>query len=115
MVSERDISLAVVWVAVNEKIAVFKIGSRKKETLLELVTEALMGWLITDGYGAYRDREKRQRCLEHLIRKAVALSEVPDKKIGKTGDWFLREMRGLIKAVAEGRTARENAGRFSPD
>ena len=90
------------WVAVSEKIAVFKIGPRTKETLLELITEAFAGWLITDGYRAYRDREKRQRCLAHLIRKAVAISEGIDKKAAKTGDWFLREMRGLIKAIADG-------------
>jgi transposase len=90
------------WVAVNRKIAVYAIGSRKKETLLELITGAFLGWLVTDGYGAYRDREKRQRCLAHLIRKAVALACVPDDKSQAMADWLLREMRGLIKAMAEG-------------
>ena len=56
---------------------------------------------MTDGYLAYRSHEKRQRCLAHLIRKAIALTGAVDKKAQKMGDWFLRELRGLIRAVAE--------------
>lgn len=61
-----------------------------------------MGWLITDGYMVYRNYEKRQRCLAHLIRKAIALTGAVDKKAQKMGDWLLKEMRGLIKAMADG-------------
>ncbi|MCP4150929.1 MAG: IS66 family transposase, partial [bacterium] len=89
------------WVAISELIAVYHIGTRKKEELLKLITAAFIGWLISDGYGAYRDREKRQRCLAHLIRKAVALTGAVDKKSQKMGDWFLRELRGLIKTMKE--------------
>lgn len=63
------------WVAINTKTAVFRIAPRTKEEFKHLVTEAFVGWLITDGYGAYRHRERRQRCLAHLIRKAIAISE----------------------------------------
>ena len=89
------------WVAISKKIAVFSIGTRKKEELLKLITTAFIGWLVTDGYLAYRSYEKRQRCLAHLIRKAVALTGLVDEKAQKMGDWFLRELRGLIKAMAE--------------
>jgi len=90
------------WVAIGKATAVFRIGSRKKEELLHLITVAYIGWLITDGYMAYRSYDKRQRCLAHLIRKAVAISGGVDEDAGKMGDWFLRELRGLIKAMAEG-------------
>ena len=60
------------WVAINTKTAVFHIGSRRKEELSYLVQETFVGWLITDGYKAYRSHQKRQRCLAHLIRKAIA-------------------------------------------
>ena len=30
---------------------------------------------LIDGYGAYRQRERRQRCLAHLIRKAIRIAE----------------------------------------
>ncbi len=56
------------WVAITTDTAVFHIGSRKKEELSHLVTDAFLGWLVTDGYKAYRNRDKRQRCLAHLIR-----------------------------------------------
>ena len=68
------------WVAISELTAVYHIGTRKKEELLKLITAAFIGWLISDGYGAYRSREKRQRCLACLIRKAVALTGAVDKK-----------------------------------
>ena len=56
---------------------------------------------MTDGYLGYRSHEKRQRCLAHLIRKAIALTGVVDGKAQKMGEWFLRKLRGLIKAMAE--------------
>ncbi|MCP4151278.1 MAG: IS66 family transposase [bacterium] len=89
------------WVAISQLTAVYHIGTRRKEELLKLITEAFIGWLISDGYGAYRDREKRQRCLAHLIRKAVALTGAVDEKAQKMGAWFLRELRGLIKTMNE--------------
>lgn len=89
------------WVAISTTVAVFYVGTRKKEEMLKLITSAFVGWLVTDGYLAYRSYEKRQRCLAHLIRKAVALTGAVDEKAQKMGDWFLRELRGLIKAMAE--------------
>ncbi len=89
------------WVAISELTAVYHIGTRKKVELLKLITAAYIGWLISDGYMAYRYREKRQRCLAHLIRKAVALTGTIDKKAQKMGEWFLRELRGLIKTMNE--------------
>lgn len=95
-----------VWVGITANIAVYLIGSRKKEMLLQLISEAFMGWLITDGYGVYRDYEKRQRCLAHLIRKAVALSGAVDEKAQKMGDWFLDELRRLINEMADGQAGK---------
>jgi transposase len=89
------------WVAISKVTAVYLIGSRKKEELLKLISTAFIGWLISDGYGAYRSHEKRQRCLAHLIRKAVALTGAVDEKARKMGEWLLRELRGLIKTMSE--------------
>jgi IS1 family transposase len=91
-----------IWVAISKTTAIYKVGTRKKEELLEIITEAFFGWLITDGYGAYRSYEKRQRCLAHLIRKAVALTGLVSEEAQKAGEWFLRELRGLIAAMAQG-------------
>jgi len=91
-----------VWVGITANIAVYLIGSRKKEMLSQLIGEAFVGWLITDGYGVYRDYKKRQRCLAHLIRKAVALTGAVDEQAQKMGEWFLRELRRLIEEMADG-------------
>ena len=88
------------WVAVTTKTAVFHIGSRRKEELSHLVTEAFLGWLITDGYAAYRSHSKRQRCLAHLIRKAIAISGAINSKAAQIGQWILDDLRELIAAIA---------------
>ena len=93
--------LRFLWVAISATIAVFHIGTRRKEELLELVTTAFVGWLISDGYIVYRTHKKRQRCLAHLIRKAIALSGAVNEQARRMGDWLLRELRGLIKTMAE--------------
>ena len=62
------------WVAATATTIVYRIGSRRKEELAALIGEAFLGWLVTDGYVAYRDHPRRQRCLAHLIRKGLALA-----------------------------------------
>ena len=88
------------WVAVSTKTAVFHIGSRRKEELSYLVKEAFVGWLVTDGYAAYRSHPKRQRCLAHLIRKAVAITGAINQKAATIGQWILDDLRGLISQIA---------------
>ncbi len=81
------------WVAITSTIAVFHIGSRRKEELLHLLSEAFVGWLVTDGYGAYSSYPKRQHCLAHLIRKAIALTEAVDKEVADLGQWLLAGLK----------------------
>lgn len=90
------------WVAISGKTAVYHIGSRRKEELLYLVTEAFMGWLVTDGYLSYRSYPKRQRCLAHLIRKAIALTGAVNQKAAQIGKWILNSLKELITGIAEG-------------
>jgi hypothetical protein len=72
------------WVAITSSTAVFHIGSRRKEELSHLVQEAFMGWLVSDGYAVYRSHPKRQRCVAHLIRKAVAITGAINQKARKS-------------------------------
>jgi hypothetical protein len=78
------------WVIVTTTTAVFHIGSRRHEEIKSLIGEAFLGWLVSDGYGAYRDYARRQRCLAHLLRKGIALAG------------SLTPNGALIHAVAEG-------------
>lgn len=93
--------LCWLWVAISESIAVFHIGSRRKEELSQLICETFVGWLVTDGYGAYRSHPYRQRCLAHLIRKAIALTGAINQKAAQIGGWILEDLRELIATIAE--------------
>jgi hypothetical protein len=92
------------WVASTALETIFRIGSRCKEELTELIGEAFLGWLITDGYHAYRDHPRRQRCLAHLIRKALALAEghYDGSDFGRD---LVRDLRRLIERVHDGEDA----------
>jgi transposase len=90
------------WVAITTTIAVYHIGSRRKEELLRLISDAFVGWLVTDGYGAYSNYPKRQHCLAHLIRKAIALTQAVDQEVADLGQWLLEELRELIHTLATG-------------
>lgn len=67
----------LLWVVTTASAVVFHLGSRAQNELAELIGDAFLGFLVSDGYTVYRDFERRQRCLAHLIRKAVALGPVP--------------------------------------
>jgi transposase len=97
-------ALLWLWVAVSATTVVFRIGSRAREELTALIGEAFLGWLVSDGYVAYRDHPRRQRCLAHLIRKAVALAEGYDRPGCAFGREIARDLRSLIEKVATGGT-----------
>jgi len=90
------------WVAVTATTIVYRIGSRRKEELTALIGDAFLGWLVTDGYGAYRDHPRRQRCLAHLIRKALALAEGYYGAGSGFGRDLVRDLRRLIERVHDG-------------
>ena len=90
------------WVLVTATTIVFHIGSRRKEELTALIGEAFLGWLITDGYGAYRDHPRRQRCLAHLIRKGLAIAEGYYDDGSGFGRELVRDLRRLIERVHDG-------------
>lgn len=90
------------WVLASATTIVFHIGSRRKEELTALIGEAFLGWLITDGYGAYRDHPRRQRCLAHLIRKGLAIARGYYGADSKFGRDLVRDLRRLIERVNDG-------------
>ena len=95
------------WVAINTNTAVFRIAPRTKEEFQHLVTEAFVGWLITDGYGAYRHRERRQRCLAHLIRKAIGIAESINPRVARIGTLILEDLKDFISAIKAGKMQQE--------
>jgi len=93
------------WVLVTATTIVFHIGSRRKEELTTLIGEAFLGWLITDGYAAYRDHPRRQRCLAHLIRKGLALAAGHYGPGSGFGRDLVRDLRRLIERIHDGEGA----------
>ena len=87
----------------ENQTAVFRIAPRTKQEFKHLVTEAFMGWLITDGYGAYRHQKRRQRCLAHLIRKAMGITESINPRTARIGTLILDDLRDFIRAIREGK------------
>ena len=93
--------LCWLWVVVTATAVVYHIGSRARAERASLIGEAFLGYLISDGYSVYRDIKRRQRCLAHLIRKAVAL-ELGYFRAGSVfGHDLARDLRALIHEVAE--------------
>jgi hypothetical protein len=90
------------WVLVTATTTVFHIGSRRKEELTALIGDAFLGWLISDGYCAYRDHPRRQRCLAHLIRKGLAIAEGYYGSGSGFGRELVRDLRRLIERVHDG-------------
>lgn len=88
--------LCWLWVATSCNSAVFFIGKRTKEMLSRIITPEFSGWLVSDGYGAYRWVEHRQRCLAHLIRKALALTQAVVMEVRQLGQWLLDELQELV-------------------
>jgi len=97
------------WVATSALATIFRIGSRRKDELVELIGEAFLGWLVTDGYTAYRDHPRRQRCLAHLIRKGLALAEGDYGDGSAFGRDLVRDLRRLIERVHDGEGAQTPA------
>src|SRR5208337_4821023 len=91
------------WVAVTAATIVYRIGSRRKDERAALIGDAFLGWLVTDGYAAYRDHPRRQRCLAHLIRKALALADGYYGEGSGFGRDLVRDFRHRIERVKEGR------------
>jgi hypothetical protein len=97
------------WVATTALESIFRIGSRGKEELIELIGESFLGWLITDGYRAYRDHPRRQRCLAHLIRKGLALALGYYGADAAFGRDLVHDLRRLIQRVHDGEDAQTPA------
>ncbi|QQP93995.1 transposase (plasmid) [Skermanella sp. TT6] len=55
------------WVVLSSSTAIFHIGSRSADEIRDLIGDAFLGWLVSDGYAAYRSFKKRQRCLAHYV------------------------------------------------
>jgi len=115
---QQGYKLRWLWVALSSTTAIYRINSRHAETIRDLIGDAFIGVLVSDGYGAYRTYPRRQRCVAHLIRKGIALIDGYQYERIWLGEWLVREMRALIHTVSENRAsdtaAPPGSARYSP-
>jgi hypothetical protein len=87
------------WVFTSATTTVFTIGKRSKAVLLSILGPLFNGWLMSDGYWAYRELENRLRCLAHLQRKARGLQESLDPQGRRFGEAVLSTLERVIDSV----------------
>ncbi len=86
------------WVFVTATAILYYAAGRGKE-LLENVLDGFTGWLMSDGWMAYRDYPRRLRCWAHLLRKARGLAESCDREARVFGQRVLDTLEALMAAV----------------
>ena len=91
------------WVLASAHSVLFFIGRRTKEVLRGRIGADFAGWLMSDGYGAYREYTQRLRCWAHLIRKARALAETFTPHVQGYGNTLLDTFDRLIEQVYQAR------------
>lgn len=95
------------WVFVSPATVLFYIGCRTKEMIDNLLADAYGGWLMSDGYLAYRSYAKRLRCWAHLLRKAKGLEQSLDRAGRRFGADTTALLNTLMQAIYR---AREGPG-----
>ncbi|MBU1661445.1 MAG: IS66 family transposase, partial [Chloroflexi bacterium] len=94
--------LVWLWVLVTSTVTLFLIGGRSWDILADIL-EGYAGWLMSDGYLAYRKYAKRLRCWAHLIRKARGLSESLNQEAQIFGEKVLACLSMLIEQIYQAR------------
>jgi transposase len=99
------------WVFASPVTVLFYVGARTKEMIDNLLAETFGGWLMSDGYAAYRSYAKRLRCWAHLLRKAKGLEQSLDPAGRRFGADTTALLKTLMQAVYR---AREGPGADLP-
>lgn len=94
--------LVWLWVVVTSTATLFLIGRRSWDVLADIL-EGYAGWLMSDGYKAYRQYARRLRCWAHLIRKARGLSESLNQEAQIFGEKVLICLTMLIEKIYQAR------------
>lgn len=85
-------ALLWLWVFSAATVTAYWIAYRSSELIDNLLGQAYGGWLMSDGYQAYRKYPNRVRCWAHLLRKAQGLEE----SLNKEAQAFGKQTRGLL-------------------
>jgi len=92
-------TLLWLWVFCSHNVVVYWIASRGSELLVNVLGSDFKGWLMSDGWHAYRYYLNRLRCWAHLLRKAEGLKGSLDRDAREFGEQTLLLLNTLIKAI----------------
>ena len=87
------------WVFTCATASLFVVDRRTREVVVRVLGEQFAHWLMSDGYGVYRQYDWRLRCLAHLIRKARGLEQSLDAEAHRFGQKTLEVLETLMAAV----------------
>ncbi|HSR52487.1 MAG TPA: IS66 family transposase [Acidobacteriota bacterium] len=91
------------WVISTATVCLYAIGYRSKEILINVFGETFAGWLMSDGYHAYRHFSQRLRCWAHLLRKAHGLKASLSGQARDFGQATLDVMNEAMEAIYRAR------------
>ena len=100
---KQGAQLLWLWVFTCATATVFCIGRRSPEIVLQILGKGFAGWLMSDGFWAYRGYDQRLRCLAHLIRKARGLEQSLNQQAQQFGAHTLKLLEHLLDQVYQAR------------
>ncbi|MBK5938199.1 IS66 family transposase [Halochromatium roseum] len=86
------------WVNTRATVTLFAVAKRGRELLDRLLPD-FSGWLMSDGWTAYRHFPQRLRCWAHLTRKAQGLIDSLDQEAQAFGRQVQDTFDTLINAI----------------
>lgn len=86
------------WVLTSATVTLFVLASRGREVLDRLLP-GFTGWLMSDGWSAYRHLPQRLRCWAHLTRKAQGLIDSFDREAQAFGHQVQTTFDTLMGAI----------------
>lgn len=96
------------WVAISKTATYFVVGPRTVE-MAKQILGTFSGWVMSDGYNAYRSFPRRVRCWAHLKRKAKGLAESWDLEAAQAGEKAISMLNMLQDCVYQMRMLQGSA------
>lgn len=86
------------WVFHALTVTLYYVAGRGREWV-DNVLDGFSGWLMSDGWIAYRHYPRRLRCWAHLLRKARGLAQSCDRDARRFGQQVLSTLETRMAAV----------------
>jgi hypothetical protein len=86
------------WVFTSATVTLFVVAKRGRE-ILDRLLPGFAGWLMSDGWQAYRHLPQRLRCWAHLTRQAQGLIDSFDREAQAFGHQVQSAFDTLIGAI----------------